>query len=32
MARTKQRAATLVAKIKRRPFHATGPKTTIDGT
>ncbi|KAK1699169.1 hypothetical protein QYE76_015866 [Lolium multiflorum] len=28
----KQRAATLVAKIKRRPFHATGPKMMIDGT
>ncbi|KAK1653799.1 hypothetical protein QYE76_071604 [Lolium multiflorum] len=28
--RTKQRVATLVAKIKKRPFHATGPKM-IDG-
>ncbi|KAK1629509.1 hypothetical protein QYE76_003824 [Lolium multiflorum] len=30
VAKIKQRAATLVAKIKRRPFHATGPKMMID--
>ncbi|KAK1680552.1 hypothetical protein QYE76_041400 [Lolium multiflorum] len=32
VAKIKQRAATLVAKIKRRPFHATGPRMMIDDT